>query len=150
MSRNPLTDAQVIAQIPAARKRERIARRTEPRATKALYDHQRGLVTLVLTNRVVFSFPPQLIPGISDASPSELARVKVDPSGEGLFWDALNIAISVPGLFEKLFGAKVWMRQLASAGGRAKSAAKSRAARVNGSKGGRPRGAKSRKKLVAA
>jgi Protein of unknown function (DUF3532). len=150
MANRHLTDAQILAQIPAARKRERIARRTEPRATTAWYDRRSVLVTLVLTNHVVFSFPPQLIPAISDASPSELAEVKVDPSGEGLFWEGLNVAVSVPGLFEKLFGAKVWMRQLGKAGGRSKSAAKSRAARVNGSKGGRPHGAKSRKRFAAA
>lgn len=143
MADRTVCDSQILAQIHAGRKRERIARQTEPRAAAATYDRSTGLITLVLTNQVVFGFPPQLLPGINYASPSELGEVEVDPSGEGLFWEKLNVAISVPGLVEKLFGTRGWMSQLGKAGGKAKSAAKSRAARANGAKGGRPRGAKS-------
>jgi hypothetical protein len=46
---------------------------------------------------------------------------------------------SVTELLAGVLGTKAWMAELGRAGGRVKSAAKSRAARRNGAKGGRPR-----------
>jgi hypothetical protein len=45
----------------------------------------------------------------------------------------------VPGLLRGVYGNKKWMAQIGRRGGSVKSAAKKRAARVNGLKGGRPK-----------
>lgn len=140
MARKTLTDAEILSQIPAARARERLARATEPRAKSARYSRTTGLLTIVLTNSATMAFPAHLAPGLENASPAELAKVKVLPSGDGLSWDSLDVDLSVAGLFETMFGLSGWMRALGRHGGKARSAAKTRAARENGAKGGRPRG----------
>jgi hypothetical protein len=109
------------------------------------------LLTIVLTNGATIAFPARLAPGLEKASPAELAEVVVLQSGDGLSWESLDVDLSVPGLFENMFGLRGWMSQLGRRGGKARSAAKARAARENGAKGGRPRGTrKSGRRPVAA
>ena len=142
MARRTLTDAEILSQIPAARARERLARATEPRARSARYSRTTGLLTIVLTNGATMAFPARLAPGLENASPAELAKVEVLPSGDGLSWDLLDVDLSVAGLFENMFGIRGWMSKLGRRGGRVRSPAKARAARENGAKGGRPRGSR--------
>jgi hypothetical protein len=151
MARRTLSNREILSQIPAARARERLARATEPRASSARYSRTTGLLTIVLTNGATIAFPARLAPGLKNASPAELAEVEVLQSGDGLSWDSLDVDLSVPGLFENMFGLRGWMSQLGRRGGKARSPAKARAARENGAKGGRPRGTrKSGRRPVAA
>lgn len=138
----PLTDAEILAQIPAARAREREAAKREPRARRACYDRASGLVTVELTSGAFFGFPARSVRWLRDATDQALANIEVDPGGEGLRWDAIDVDLSVPGLIHGVFGpfgSKTWMREMARTGGRSRSPAKVRAARANGRKGGRPR-----------
>lgn len=139
MADNTLMDAQILAQIPAARERARIAKATEPRATSARYSRVTGRLTVALTNGAKFSFRARLAPGLEKASHAELSKVAVSPSGEGLFWDDLDAHLSVAGVLEAMIGSSRWMRVLGRSGGRSRSPAKARAARANGAKGGRPK-----------
>jgi hypothetical protein len=139
MARRRRSDEEVLAQIPAARRRARAARTSEPRAKSARYDRARGLVIVELQNGSYFGFPAQLGQGLRGASPDELAEVEVSPSGEALHWERLNADLRVPALLQGMFGTRAWMRELGRIGGRARSEAKARAARLNGAKGGRPR-----------
>lgn len=139
------TDAEIVAQIKAARIRSRIAAKTEPRARRASYDRHSGLVTIELTSGAFFGFPARASRWLRDASHEELADVEVSPGGDGLRWDRIDVDLSVPGLIQNSFGSKTWMRELGRAGGRSRSAAKVRAARANGRLGGRPRKKKSRR-----
>ncbi|GAN77696.1 DUF2442 domain-containing protein [Acidisphaera rubrifaciens] len=127
-----LTDAQ----IDAAAERGRLARLTEPRAASARYDREAGRVIVELTNGCVFAFPPQLAQGLEDATDDQLAAVEILGAGYGLYWEALDADLSVPGLLAGLFGTRAFMARHA---GRATSPAKAAAARNNGAKGGRPR-----------
>lgn len=124
------------AQIDAARERGRIAQQCEPRAVAARYDRKAGRVVVELTNGATFAFPPALVEGLGDAAPDALAEIEVSPTGYGLHWPRLDEDYSVSGLMNGVFGTAQWM---AGRAGRATSAAKAAAARVNGAKGGRPR-----------
>jgi len=134
-----LTDAQILAQLPAARERARAARAAEPRATHARYDRGRGLVIVELDNGAFFGFPADRAEGLRGASVEQLAGVKVSPSGEALHWGELDADLRVASLLQGVFGTRAWMRELARAGGRVRSEAKAQAARENGQRGGRPR-----------
>lgn len=139
MAGNKSTDAQILAQIPAARARARLAKATEPRARSARYSRATKRVTVALTNGAIFSFPAKLAPGLQRASHAELAKVEVSPSGEGLMWEELDADLSVAGVLEAIVGSTRWMRVLGRSGGTSRSPAKARAARANGAKGGRPK-----------
>ena len=134
-----LTDKQILSQIPAARRRERRARATEARAVSARYDSHAKSLAIELTNGSSLRLPIKLIPWLRNATANQLAEVEVFPSGVALHWESLDVDLSVPGLLQEIFGTASWMRQLASRGGRSRSAAKVSAARSNGAKGGRPR-----------
>ena len=127
-----LTDAQ----IDAALKRGRVARRHEPRATSARYDRQTGRMVVELTNGCIFAFPPKLAQGLEVATEEQLAEVEILGMGYGLHWETLDADLSIPGLLTGLLGTRAYLAQQA---GRATSQAKAAAARTNGAKGGRPR-----------
>ena len=57
----------------------------------------------------------------------------------GLHWPRLDADLTVAGLLAGIFGSRMWMREIGSAGGSVVSAKKAEAARANGAKGGRPR-----------
>ena len=127
-----LTDAQIDAAV----ERGAIARRNEPRAASARYDHRLGRVIVELTNGCTFTFPPRLVQGLESATEDQLTAGEVLGAGYGLHWEALDVDLSIPGLLAGLFGTKAYMARHA---GRAASPAKAAAARANGAKGGRPR-----------
>ncbi len=98
MASRRLSDAEILAQVPAARVRERRERKQGLRASAARYDRAAGRVVLELTNGYSFAFPVAAIPALQSASPSTLATVEIDPSGGALRWDSLDVDLSVPGL----------------------------------------------------
>jgi hypothetical protein len=137
-----LTDVDIAAQIHAARSRSRRKAHTEPRAKRARYDRASGLVTVELTSGAFFGFPARSSAWLRDASHEDLTNVTISPSGGAIRWDSLDADFSVAGLIHGVFGpfgSKSWMRELGRSGGKTRSAAKARAARANGRKGGRPR-----------
>lgn len=111
----------------------------EPRATGARYDRRMRKVVIDLNNGCTLLVPPELAEGLRAASPGQLTNVRVLGPGTAISWPELDVQFSVTGLLAGLFGTRAWMAELGRAGGRAKSVAKSRAARRNGAKGGRPR-----------
>lgn len=143
MAARELTEKQIRAMIPAARTRERIAARTEPRAKSARYNPATRRIEVELRNGASFGFPPS-VPGLglAGATASQLARVRVDRSGEGLHWEDLNADVSVPGVLEMLLGTRGIMIAAARRAGATRSPKKARASRANGALGGRPRGAR--------
>ena len=106
------------------------------RARAVTYDAKCDRVIVDLTNRASFAFPPQLVEGLHNAAPAEIAEVEVIGRGFGLHWETLDLDYTVPGLVNGVFGTARWM---AARAGRTTSAAKAEAARANGAKGGRPR-----------
>lgn len=92
-----------------------------------------------LTNDCVFGFPVSDIPWLRPLTPEQLSDVEVSPLGSGLRWDAFDIDLDVAGLILSSIGRAEKAREFGRLAGSAKSAAKTRAARANGAKGGRPR-----------
>ena len=102
--------AELEAEIAAARARTELEDQIEPRAVKAWYDAGRGLVMFELKNGCIFGFPPPEDPywELADATPEQLAKVKVDFGGRVLLWDEIDAGIVVPGLLLHLLNVKAW------------------------------------------
>lgn len=126
--------------LEAAEARGREMLDTEPRAQSARYDRKSERVVIDLVNGCTYAFPAKLVQDLQGASHDDLAEVEVEGLGFDLHWPALDVDLYVPALVAGIFGTREWMtKELARRAGRTKSAAKSAAARTNGSKGGRPR-----------
>lgn len=110
-----------------------------PIARTARYDARRGLIVVELDRGCEFAFPIALAEGLADAPRSKLSRIKLSPNGLGLHWPLLDIDLYVPGLIEGVFGSRRWMQHIGKLGGLRQSAAKAKASRENGKRGGRPR-----------
>lgn len=131
-----LSDDEILAQAAIAQRRAEQADAVEPRAASARYDAETGLVTVELRNRCTFAFPAEMEPELAVLDPAALAGVRVAPGGRGLHWDDADVHVDVPGLIAHAVGLDAWAPKYL---GSRTSAAKSRAARENGKKGGRPR-----------
>jgi hypothetical protein len=108
-------------------------------AVAARYDRKRARVIVALNTGVEVTFPVHLAEGLADAAEDALADITISPAGLGLHWPRLDADLYIPALMQGVFGSKSWMaRQLGAQGGRARSAAKTAAARANGKRGGRP------------
>ena len=124
------------AEIDTALARGEAAQREEPRVIHVHYDYKIDRVIIELTNGCTFAFPPRLAQGLETATADQISQIEVIGSGYGLHWDQLDVDLSVPGLLNGLLGNRAHMARRA---GQVKSEAKATAARINGSKGGRPR-----------
>lgn len=115
------------------------ATRQAGHAVAARYDRKHGRVVVSLHNGVELAVPVELVEGLADATPDDLADIEVTPAGLGLHWPKLDADVYVPALMQGVFGSRRWMAaQLGATGGKATSKAKGDAARANGRKGGRP------------
>ena len=116
------------------------ATRAHGYAISARYNRQRGRVIVALNTGVELTFPASMAQGLADADAAGLSIIEITPSGLGLHWPRLDADLYVPALMQGAFGSKAWMaREMGASGGRARSAAKSAAARENGKRGGRPK-----------
>jgi hypothetical protein len=130
------TDAEIDRAIERAR-----ALQNEPRVTDVEYRPGPGLDLLILklSDGRRHLIPREDLQGLQSATKEQIARVEILGNGTGLHWPALNLDLYVPGLLRRIYGTKRWLAAIGRSGGSAKSAAKKRAARSNGLKGGRPR-----------
>jgi Protein of unknown function (DUF2442) len=123
---------------------------SQPVATSARYDRERDRIVVELDTGSEFAFPRLQAQGLEAAKPSDLDKIEISPSGFGLHFPKLDADLWLPALLQGIFGSKNWIAaQLGTRGGRAKSKAKARAARVNGKLGGRPRKTKSGRTVTA-
>lgn len=134
-----LTDAQILAQVPAARERAREARRREPHAREVRFLRRSRQLVIDLLNGVQFRIPVARLPGLANASDAALGRVELSPAGVGVAWDDLDVDFTVAQLAMIALGAETILRAGSSVAGATRSPAKAAAARRNGKKGGRPR-----------
>lgn len=109
MDKTELKEKTLQEEIKKARKAAEIADASEPRADSAYYDSQAGLIVINLKNGATFSFPPTLAQGLATATPEELSKIEVTPSGDGLHWEKLDLDFSIPALLAGVFGTKAWM-----------------------------------------
>ena len=111
-----------------------------PRAVEARYDRRRDRVIVSLNNGLELAFPPHLAEGLDKGAPADLAVIEITPTGLGLRWPRLDADLYLPALMSGTFGSPRWMAGLMGRkGGRARTEAKTAAARTNGRRGGRPR-----------
>jgi hypothetical protein len=130
---------ELIAQFDQARAAGKALAQTEPRAVKAWYAADSERVFIELTNGVMMGFPYQLLQGLANGTPEQLAEVEIMPTGSALHWESLDADLGVAQLVSGLFGSKAWMTELGRHGGQSKSPSKAQASRDNGKRGGRPR-----------
>jgi Protein of unknown function (DUF2442) len=130
---------ELIAQFDQARAAGRTLAETEPRAVRAWYADDSERVFMELTNGVIMGFPYQLLQGLENGTPEQLAEVAIMPTGSALHWESLDADLGVSQLVLGLFGSKTWMTELGRQGKKLKSVAKVQASRENGKRGGRPR-----------
>ncbi|MBZ5663049.1 MAG: DUF2442 domain-containing protein [Acidobacteriia bacterium] len=136
------SDAEIDRAIERARKV-----RAQPLVAEVEYKPGAGLDLLILklTDGRRHVIPREELQGLQSAPKDQIALVEIVGGGTGLHWPSLDVDFYVPGLLRGIYGTKKWMAEIGRSGGSVTSAAKKRAARVNGLKGGRPR-----QKVVAA
>ncbi len=144
MAKWTLTDAEILAQIPAARRR---AERSHAPAVAARYDRAQRRLHVTLANGAALLVPVDLIPTLRRVSDAVLAQVEITPAGLGVEWPAINQDILITGLVRLALGRRMLLQASGAAGGASRSAAKAEASRVNGRKGGRPRKARQKSKV---
>jgi hypothetical protein len=128
------------ADVRAGEARMEAKRRESGTVESARYDRRLRRIVLDLDSGLQVSFSPDQAQGLEHATVAELSLIEISPSGLGLHWPRLDADLYVPNLMQGVFGSKKWMAQrMGEAGGKARSRAKSAAARENGKRGGRPR-----------
>lgn len=125
-----------LALAPAAGK---VRRKMGDLAASVDYDARTKRLRIELASGVGVSIPVAKVEGLADVRASVIRTVRVDGGGYGLHWPLLDLDLAVPDLIAGCFGSRAWMSALARQGGKVASAAKRRASRENGRKGGRPK-----------
>lgn len=111
-----------------------------PRAVAVRYDAGRGRVVITLSTGVELGLAPRTVEGLAGASAEDLRVAEIESDGLGIHFAKLDADLYVPALLEGVLGSRRWMAaRLGAAGGQARSAAKVKAARENGRRGGRSR-----------
>ncbi len=126
MSRWRMSDEEFERQYIEATRRGNEALKTEPEARSATYDRVSNRLVIELKNGVVLIVPCDLIQGLSDAHPDEIAEVELMPRGAALHWEKLDQDFSVAGLMRGIYGNKAWMESLQRRNSRANAKAKKR------------------------
>jgi hypothetical protein len=111
----------------------------DPRVASGGYDAKEDSILLQFADGLKVSIPRKQLQGLERANRSQLSRIELVGDGTGLHWPLLDVDHYVLGLLAQRFGTKRWMNEIGRRGGLVKSEAKSKAARRNGLKGGRPR-----------
>jgi hypothetical protein len=123
-----------------ANRRAEELRRTTPHAVSARYDRRIGRVVVRLSSNLEISFSPRDAQGLETATGEQLQEIEIESDGFGLHFPALDADLHIPSLLEGFMGSKKWMAaRLGAQGGKARSAAKTKASRENGRLGGRPK-----------
>lgn len=125
------TEEELERMFAEADRRGEEALKTEIQAQAARYDRKTNRLIIELKNGATHIVPCELIQGLRDAAPRDIAAVELGLRGASLHWEKLDQDFTVGGLVRGIFGTKKWMEQLHRSGGRAKTKAKS-AARANG------------------
>jgi hypothetical protein len=127
------------SQIDSAIARVRQFAADDPHVIKVRYEAKEDLVSLYFADGLKISIPRKRLQGLEGANQSQLSKIEIVGNGTGLHWPMLDVDHYVLGLLQHRFGTKRWMNEIGRRGGLAKSEAKTKAARRNGLKGGRPR-----------
>ncbi len=115
-------------------------RLSPPRVAHACYDRRRRRILIHFSTGLDVSFSPRVAQALEDATPAQLAKIEISPSGFGIHFPKIDADIYLPGLLMGFLGSRNWMAaRLGALGGKSRSMAKVAAAKRNGRRGGRPR-----------
>ena len=111
-----------------------------PRVVGVRHSEELDRLLIDLSTGIGLAVDYRDIEGLEHARADDLNLAEISPSGFGLHFPSLDADLYVPALIEGRLGSAAYMAaRLGAAGGRVRSAEKSRAARENGRLGGRPR-----------
>lgn len=127
------------AEIDAAIVQAKLYDEYRPKAISVKYLRTTDSFAIRLATGVEIVIPRKLLQGLDRATPAQLADVRIVAAKSGLYWKALDVDHYIPSLIEGVFGNRRWMSAIGRKGGAVRSAAKARAVRENGRKGGRPK-----------
>lgn len=108
-----ITEKELDRMFAESSRRGKEALKTEIQARHAYYDHATHRLVLELKNGVTHSVPCQLLQGLRDADPADIAAVELGLRGASLHWEKLNWNFTGGGLVRGIYGTKKWMEQLA-------------------------------------
>jgi Protein of unknown function (DUF2442) len=125
-------------QFERANRRARELRASAHRAVAARFDRRTGRIVIELNSGLEVGFLPQMAEGLEQASPAELGKIEIAPSGYGIHFPKLDADLYLPALLQGFYGSKKWMTAgLGRLGGASRSHAKVTASRKNDKLGGR-------------
>lgn len=112
----------------------------QPHAVSARYNARSHELTLLFSNGLKCSFDVRKAAVLGEYPGADFSEPYVTPGGDGLVFDRAGLSVGVPALVAPFLPQAVARYSVASARGRRTSPEKAAAARLNGAKGGRPRG----------
>ncbi len=104
------TDSEIDLAIKRAKQYEKYDRRV----VKATFSRSTDKLRLILDDGATCAIPRRLIQGLSGAQKRLLKPIQILGGGTGLLWPRLDIAHSVPGLLNGVYGSSRWMERLNS------------------------------------
>lgn len=107
------TEEQLEQMFAESDRRGAEALKTEIQARHAYYDPAAQRLVIELKSGATHSVPCQLIQGLRDADPADIAAVELGLRGASLHWEKLDNDFTVGGLVRGIYGTKKWMEQLA-------------------------------------
>jgi hypothetical protein len=127
-------------------KTKRAARQVAPpRAVRARYDRRRRRILIHFSTGLDVSFSPRDAQVLENATASQLAKINISSSGNGIHFPKIDAVLYLPALLSGFLGSRNWMAgRLGAVGGKSRSTAKVAAAKRNGRRGGRPRNSDTR------
>jgi hypothetical protein len=110
----------------------------DPRALTVEHIPTLKLLIVKLSSGRRLVLPIEDLQGLGNATSKQIQNYELLGRGTGISFPDLDVDLYVPALIEGVYGNRRWMAQLGKKGGSAKTAAKRKAAKANGAKGGRP------------
>lgn len=132
------TDAEIDAAIERRRLYE-AEHGPSPWVTSIDYLDASNILVFHINNGLRLAIPVENLQGLENATPAQLRNYQLLGPGSGIDFPDVDAAFHVDSLIEGIYGSKKWMAQLGAQGGSSRSERKQAAARINGTKGGRPR-----------